>query len=122
MATHLETISGTDSGLRRLATDVVSRAMKRGASAAEAVVREGTEFSTAVRLGQVETLKESGSRAIGLRVFLGRKSASTYSSDLTEDGLQRLISGALDLAKVTSEDPYAGIPEPSQLGSLQSDL
>ena len=108
--------------MRRLATDVVSRAMKRGASAAEAVVREGTEFSTAVRLGQVETLKESGSRAIGLRVFLGGKSASTYSSDLTEDGLQRLISGALDLAKVTSEDPYAGIPEPSQLGSLQSDL
>src|SRR5215467_511000 len=122
MATHLKTLNETDAGLRDLASSVVSRAMKSGASAVEAVISEGTEFSTVVRLGQVETLKESGSRAIGLRVFLGGKSASTYSSDLTEDGLQRLISGALDLAKVTSEDPYAGIPEPSQLGSLQSDL
>jgi PmbA protein len=122
MATHLETLSGADSGLHELAADVVSRAMKRGATAAEAVIREGTEFSTVVRLGQVETLKESGSRAIGLRVFLGQKNASTYSSDLTEDSIQRLVSGAFDLAKVTSEDPYAGIPEPSQLGSLAGDL
>ena len=108
--------------MRELATGVVSRAMKAGATAAEAVVREGTEFSTVVRLGEVETLKESGSRAIGLRVFLGQRNASTYSSDLTEDGIERLIKGAFDLARVTSEDPYAGIPEPSQLGSLTGDL
>lgn len=87
MATHTEILSGVDAGLRDLASSVVSRAMKSGASAAEAVIKEGTDFSTAVRLGQVETLKESGSRAIGLRVFLGSRSASTYSSDLTEDGI-----------------------------------
>ena len=122
MATHTEILSGVDAGLRDLASSVVSRAMKSGASAAEAVIKEGTDFSTAVRLGQVETLKESGSRAIGLRVFLGSRSASTYSSDLTEDGIQRLITGAFELARVTSEDPYAGIPEPAQLGSLPGDL
>jgi PmbA protein len=122
MATHTEILSGVDTGLRDLATSVVSRAMKSGATAAEAIVREGTEFSTVVRLGEVETLKESGSRAIGLRVFLGKRAASTYSSDLTEDGIQRLLKGALELARVTSEDPYAGIPEPSQLGSLSGDL
>ena len=71
MATHTQTVSGTDADLRDLATSVVSRAMKAGATAAEAVVREGSEFSTVVRLGEVETLKESGSRAIGLRVFSG---------------------------------------------------
>ena len=122
MATHIETLSGVDAGLRDLATSVVSRAMKAGATAAEAVVREGTEFSTVVRLGEVETLKESGSRAIGLRVFLGQRAASTYSSDLTEDGIDRLLKGALELARVTSEDPYAGIPDPAQLGSLSGDL
>ena len=122
MATHLETLSEVDASLRELAASVVSRAMKSGATAAEAVVREGAEFSTVVRLGQVETLKESGSRAMGLRVFLGARSASTYSSDLTEDGIERLIKGAFGLARVTSEDPYAGIPEPSQLGSLAGDL
>src|SRR4029077_20905785 len=122
MATHTEILSGVDAGLRDLATSVVSRAMKAGATAAEAIVREGTEFSTVVRLGEVETLKESGSRAIGLRVFLGQRAASTYSSDLTDDGIERLLKGALDLARVTSEDPHAGIPEPAQLGSLSGDL
>lgn len=121
MATHTE-ILGVETELRELAAGVVSRAIKLGATAAEAVVREGTEFSTLVRLGQVETLKESGSRSIGMRVFLGQRSASTYSSDFTEDGIECLIKGAFELAQVTSEDPYAGIPEPSQLGSLSGDL
>lgn len=122
MATHTQTVSGTETELRDLATSVVSRAMKAGATAAEAVVREGSEFSTVVRMGQVETLKESGSRAIGLRVFIGQRNASTYSSDFTEDGVHRLLRGAMELARVTSEDPYSGIPEASQLGSIAGDL
>jgi PmbA protein len=122
MATHTQTVIGIDADLGDLASTVVSRAMKSGATAAEAVVRESSEFSTVVRMGEVETLKESGSRAIGLRTFLGQRTASTYSSDFSKDGIQRLISGAIELARVTSEDAYAGIPEPDQLGSLQGDL
>jgi len=118
MATNTQTVSGVDADLRDLAASVVSRAMKAGATAAEAVVREGSEFSTVVRLGEVETLKDSGSRGIGLRAFLGQRAASTHSSDFSEDVIQRLISGALELARVTSEDAFAGIPEPDQLGSL----
>ncbi|PYV84037.1 MAG: peptidase [Acidobacteria bacterium] len=112
----------TEIDLKSLAQDIVSRAMSSGASTAECVVREGDEFSTLVRLGQVETLKESGSKAIGVRVFCGKRSASTYSSDFSRDGLDRMLNGALALAKITSEDPNAGIPEPSQLGAIGGDL
>lgn len=122
MATYSEVLPETETDLREIASDVVARAMKAGATAAEAVVRDGTEFSSLVRLGQVETLKEAGSRAVGLRVFLGHKAASTYSSDFSREGMERLVKGALDLARITSEDPYAGLPEPSQLGSLSGDL
>jgi PmbA protein len=108
--------------LKSLASDVVSRAMKAGASAAECVVREGDEFSTVVRLGQVETLKESGSRAIGVRVFFGQRAASTYSSDFSTAGIERMLKSALELAKITSEDPYAGIPDAGKLGALSGDL
>ena len=86
--------------LKELATDVVHRAMKGGATAAECVVREGDEFSTVVRLGQVETLKESGSRAIGVRVFFGQRAASTYSSDFSAAGIERMFKSALELAKI----------------------
>src|SRR5271166_2408097 len=108
--------------LSSIATDVVNRATKGGATAAECVVREGDEFSTVVRLGQVETLKESGSRAIGVRVFFGHCAASTYSSDFSAAGIERMLKSALELAKICSEDPYSGIPEAGKLGSLGGDL
>src|SRR5216684_3580470 len=111
-----------ETDLSEIAQDIVSRAVAGGATAAECVVREGDEFSTLVRLGQVETLKESGSRSIGVRVFFGQRAASTYSSDFSREGLDRMVNSALELSKITSEDPSGGIPEPSQLGSLSGDL
>ena len=112
----------TETDLKALAQDIVRRAMSGRATAAECVIREGDEFSTLVRLGQVETLKESGSKSIGVRVFNGKRAASTHSSDFTRAGLDRMLNSALELAKITSEDPFAGIPEESQLGSLSGDL
>lgn len=122
MSTNMEVAGAVETNLRGFATEVVDRAMKAGATAADAVAREDTEFSTVVRLGQVETLKESGSRGLGLRVFVGRRSASTYSSDFTREGIERMVEGAIQLARVTSEDPFAGLPDPGQLGSISTDL
>ena len=112
----------TSTDLKEIAADVVCRAMQGGATAAEAVAMDGSEFSTVVRLTEVETLKESGSRGIGVRVFFGQRAASTYSSDLSPAGVKQMVDSALALAKVTNEDPMAGIPEPSQLGKLEGDL
>jgi PmbA protein len=111
-----------ENDLKEIAVDVVRRAMAGGATAAEAVVREGDEFSTLVRLGQVETLKEAGSKAIGVRVFFGKRAASTYSSDFSRESIDRMVKSAIELSKITSEDPFGGIPEPSQLGSISGDL
>ena len=108
--------------LKQLASDVVAKALKAGATDAEAVVYEGDEFSALVRLGQVETLKESGSRAVGLRVFLGQRVASTSSSDFSDESIARLVEGAVTLAKITSEDPFAGLPERNEFGKLEGDL
>ena len=106
--------------LMNLASDVLGSALKAGASDAEVVVYEGEEFSTLVRLGEVDQLKESGSRAIGLRVFFGRQTASTSSSDLSPMSLRRLVEGAVTLARITSEDPHAGLPEPDEFGQLDA--
>src|ERR1700684_4193226 len=121
-------LSSTESktDLQQLAADVVERALRAGATEAEVVIREGDEFSTVVRLGQVETLKESGARGIGLRVFLGEsgvyRTANTSTSDFSEAGLAHMVSGAIDLARVTSQDPFGGLPEPSAMGRLTGEL
>src|ERR1035437_7508939 len=109
-----ETTATTD--LKQLASNVLSRALKAGATDAEAVVYEGDEFSTLVRLGQVETLKESGSRAVGLRVFIGQRTASTSSSDFSAESIERLVDGAVSLARITSEDPFVGLPDAADFG------
>src|ERR1700729_3759009 len=112
----------TKTDLQQLASEVLTRALKAGATDAEAVVYEGDEFNAKVRLGQVETLKESGSRAVGLRVFIGQRTASTSSSDFSSDSIERLVDGAITLAKITSEDPFAGLPEREEFGQLAGDL
>ncbi len=108
--------------LKFLAEVIVEQALKSGAAEAEAVAFEGDEFSVHVRMGEVDELTESGSRAMGLRVFFeaegGQRTASTSTSDLSEDGLRRLVSGAIELAKVTGADPFAGLPEREAFGSL----
>ena len=118
----IETRAVTSADLKQLATDVVKKAMRAGATDAEVVIREGDEFSTLVRLGQVDTLKESGSRGMGLRVFSGQRTASTSTSDFSPQGVENLISGAIALSRVTSEDPFAGMPEDAAYGSLPGDL
>jgi PmbA protein len=109
-----------------LATVVVDKALRAGASDAEVTIREGDEFSTTVRMGEVETLKESGSRGVGLRVLVeaenGYRVASTSSSDLTPEGIEHLVRGAVQLAQVTSVDPFAGLAEPGEFGQLDGDL
>ncbi len=118
-----ETInSELETDLRELATDVVRRAMATGATGAEAVVQEGDEFSTVVRLGEVETLKEAGSRALGVRVFFGQRTASTYTSDFSLEGIERLVSSARDLAQITSKDPHADLPDAALLGQHSGEM
>ena len=117
MAQSTPTPDETEIDLQSLVTDVVSEAMKAGASDVEAVAREGDEFTVNVRMGEIETIKESGSRALGLRVFVGKRSASTSTSDLTPAGVRKLVEGALALARITEEDPYAGLPDNEEFGA-----
>src|SRR5208283_3780508 len=108
--------------LEQIAVDLVNRAISAGATAADVTVHEADEFSTALRLGQIEKLKEAASKALGLRVFRGVRSASSFSSDFSAPSLERLVARTLAMARVTSEDPASGLPEAALLGRYEGDL
>ena len=108
--------------LADLAQGVVKRALAAGATDAECTIAEGDEFSANVRMREVESLKEAGSRGAGLRILIGRKTGSSYTSDLSADGIELLLKSAIELADVTTEDPHAGLPEPDELGCVAGDL
>jgi PmbA protein len=96
---------------RELAQDVLKKAKGAGADAADVLVASGTEFSVTVRKGDVETLKEAGSKALGLRVFVGKRTANAYTSDFSAGALAALVSDAVAMARATGEDPAAGLPD-----------
>jgi PmbA protein len=96
---------------RDLATELLRIARAAGADAADVLVAEGTEFSVTVRKAEVETLTEAGSKALGVRVFVGRRTASTYTSDFSWPTLRRLVEETVGMARATGEDAAAGLPD-----------
>src|SRR2546423_7004942 len=98
-----------------LLVDVLKRAGARGAPAADGFLIEEQHFTASVRLGQVDTVKHSRDQRLSLRVFAGRASAAASTSDLSRASLERVVDEATALARVTAEDPHAGLPEPGEL-------
>ena len=105
-----------------LPRDIVRRTLEAGATDAECTVSEGDEFGAVVRMRELESLKDAGSRAAGLRVLIGKRVGSSYTSDLSADGIRHMVDSAIAIARISSEDPDAGLPEPSELGSIDGDL
>ncbi|MFO0713724.1 MAG: TldD/PmbA family protein [Sandaracinus sp.] len=99
---------------------IVAAARALGADVAEAVISEGSHLSAKVRLGEPELVEEAGSRSIGVRVMVkdgeqGYRVAVSYSSDTSEQGIARLAEDAVELARLSEPDAFAGPPEASLL-------
>lgn len=105
------------------AHDVVGRALKAGADAAEAVLAHRSALSVSVRLGALEEVEREESRDLGLRVFIGRRQAVVSASDLSEPTRERLVERAVSMARLAPEDPYASLAPVERLaGPVRADL
>ncbi|MDB2415072.1 metallopeptidase TldD-related protein [Rickettsiales bacterium] len=96
-----------------LADKIVTKAKKLGATSADAIAIENTDFSIAVRMGKTENIERSDSSAIGLRVFIGKQKAIVSSSDLKEESLDSIVSRAVDMAKLAPKDPHTDLADSS---------
>jgi len=94
---------------RDRASDLVQRARRAGADAADAVIVSGASESIQVRLGKLEDVERSESEHISLRVFSGKRNASIGSTDFGDAALDELARRAVDMARAAPEDAYAGL-------------
>ncbi|MGH9414285.1 MAG: TldD/PmbA family protein [Terriglobales bacterium] len=108
--------------MRELAERVIAEASRRGATAAECVIRYGRELSVSVRMDEVESIKQAEGKALGIRVFKGQQAGVTHSSDLAWPAVSAMLDAALAIAEASSPDPAAGLPRPQDLGQLAADL
>src|SRR5881296_2333251 len=105
-----------------LLVSVLKRAAQRGATAADGFLVEESRFGASVRMGEIETLSHSREQRLALRVFAGRASAAASTSDLSRESLERVVDEATALARITGEDPHAGLPDPTALVERVPDL
>jgi PmbA protein len=106
----------------QLASDVLARAKECGATEADIVVADGETFSVQVRVGAVDRLTKAREKRLGLRVFVGKRSATTSTSDFSKESLERLVSETCTLAKAVVEDQVSGLPDALQMARDWPDL
>jgi len=99
---------------REKAEKLVEQARKAGADAADAVYVGERSGGVQVRKSELEDVHRSEGEEMGLRVFVGSKSASVASSDLSDEALGALVGRVIAMAGEAPEDPYAGLA-PSEL-------
>ncbi|MBV8118601.1 MAG: TldD/PmbA family protein [Alphaproteobacteria bacterium] len=98
-----------------LLQDLIGRAQRAGADAADAVFVEGVSLSHGRRLGKTEKLERSEGHDLGLRVFVGRQQAVVSSSDRSPKALEELVGRAVAMARAVPEDPFCGIAGPDEI-------
>lgn len=106
---------------QEMAEKVIKETLKLGVEEAEAYLENNREFELEVRNGDVETVKQSTTKGIGLTVYKDKKLGFSYTSDLTPDSLQEFIKRTVQLSEVADPKPWNGLPD-FQKEASQKDL
>lgn len=100
-----------------LLDDLLGRARRAGADAADALLIESAGQSATHRLGKLEQVERSEGTDLGLRVFVGRRQAIVSTGELSPASLARLVENALAIARAVPEDRYAGLADPDRIAT-----
>jgi PmbA protein len=102
--------------------DLIAKARRAGADAADAVFVAGAAISHARRLGKLEKLERAEGQDLGLRVLVGQRQAIVSSSDRSTAAVADLVARAVAMARAAPPDPFAGLADPSEIARDIPDL
>lgn len=109
-----------------LLDDLVRRARRAGADAADAMASDGVSQSAGIRFGALERINRAESGRLGLRVLVGRRQAVVSTvipgGDRSPQALNELVERAVAMARLVPEDPFCGLAEPETLATSWPDL
>ncbi|HKY92364.1 MAG TPA: metalloprotease PmbA [Nevskiaceae bacterium] len=107
----------TPAELEPLAARVLELAAAKGATQSEVSMSAARGYSVSVRKGEVESLEFQRDRTLGLTVYIGRKRGNASTGDLSDKGLAQCVEAAITIARVTEEDPCAGLADPKRMAT-----
>ena len=103
--------------LADLTQQLINAATAAGADSADSVAIAGTSVNIDVRNGALEEAQRSEATDIGLRVFVGNRSANVSASDTSERTIGEMAARAVAMANEAPEDPHSGIADAAQLAT-----
>jgi PmbA protein len=101
--------------LESSASAALEHLRKRGVEHAEVAVNLGERLETGVRQGEVELVKEAKSRGLSVRVVHGERVATSSTTDLGRDAVERFLDRVIEMAELSEADPLAVPPDPNEL-------
>lgn len=90
-------------------------ATRSGASAADALIVTARDLNASIRNGAPETIEQSESSGLGIRVFVGNRTATLSTSDLSDTAIERMVETAIAIAKAAPEDPHVALADAALL-------
>lgn len=108
--------------LRNMADMVIGLAKEKGASASEVGVSVNSGLSVEVRMGELDTVEFTQDQGFAITVYFGQRKGSASTADTSEKAVRETVAAACEIAKYTSEDPYAGLADPELMAKEIPDL
>ncbi len=100
-----------DSKIFQFLEDIIKKSKSRGASAADAILINSNSSNVSVRQSKLEKTERSDSRDLGLRVMVGQKQSIASVSYSAQTDIDALVERAVEMAKLSPDDPYCGLPD-----------
>ncbi len=97
--------------------DLIARAKRAGADAADAMLAQSASLDAAWRMGENEGVERAEAAELGLRVFVGARQAVVSTTDLGAGARDGLVARALAMAKAVPEDPHCGLPDSDRMAA-----
>ena len=103
-------------------SDLMELSKKYGATSAEAVISKSKGITVSSRCQELENIEFNQEGALGISVYVGQHKGSASTADLSHEALEQATKAAIDIAKYTSADEFAGLVDASQLATDIQDL
>ena len=97
--------------------DLIAKAKRAGAEAADALLVDASALSVSWRGGKLETLENAESGDLDLRVLIGKKQAIVSTSDRRPKSLDELVERVVAMAKAAPEDEFCGLAAPDEIAT-----
>ncbi|MCK5889093.1 MAG: metalloprotease PmbA [Methylococcales bacterium] len=105
------------SRLKNLVQDLLDESKKQGATSAEAGLSVDHGLSVSARLGKVETIEHHCDQGLGITVYINKKKGTASTNDFSPNSIKDTVKAACSIAKFSSEDQYAGLPDQDKLAT-----